>query len=302
MTVSTELIRKATTAFEFDSSPGGFWSFHDYTGDGTADLIFIKTQDTESGCVELHIATSESNYEEFALQIPTVFEIAAENPENGTWLMAHYSGEHRPDLIFIKTKGADTHCVELHIASAGSDYQEYILQTPTFFTESGANLGTWMMADFNGDGALDLIYIRTKNIMAGCPIIWVASGAAEFQKKIYDRQMGVQTAGAGQWTCTRNPISNKLDFVWLNNGVTASGKVEAFVLPFENGYQRWDTAFQSTFDTHFYNTPKSSHLVAKYDTRSPFCLLEVKWEGTDFMTTELEVLRICDYPMKMMED
>ncbi|EGX49254.1 hypothetical protein AOL_s00078g287 [Orbilia oligospora ATCC 24927] len=286
----TESIRKTITAFDFE--PNGYWSFHDYTGNGTADLIYIKTKETGSGCVEIHVASSESNYEEFALQIPTVFEIESEPPENGTFVMGHFAGDPKPDLIFIKTKNTGTHCVEVHVASAASDYQEYYLQTPSVFAETGANLGTWTMADFNGDGSLDLIYIRTRSIMSGCPVIWVAGGFSDFQKKIYDRQMGVQAPTTGRWTFTRNMISKKLDFVWVNTGFTASGKVEVFVLPGSNGYQRWGTAFQSTFDTNYYNDPISSVMVAKYTEDSPFCLVQVKWGDTTFMTTELEVLKV----------
>ncbi|KAK6342880.1 hypothetical protein TWF718_008260 [Orbilia javanica] len=298
MAIFTESVRKTITAFDYE--PNGTWSFHDYTGNGTADLIYIKTKDTGSGCVEVHIATSESNYEEFALQIPTVFVIENEPPENGTFLMGHFSGDYRPDLIFIKTKNTDTHCVEVHVASASSDYQEFFLQTPSVFTETGANLGTWTMADFNGDGTLDLIYIRTRSIMSGCPIIWVAGGANEFQKKIYDRQMGVQTTGEGQWTFTRNPVSNKLDFVWVNTGFTASGTVEVFMLPGASGYQRWSAAFQSAFNTNYYEHPKSSVIVAKYNEDCPFCLVQVKWGDTTFMTTELEVLKVWDYAIRPM--
>ena len=86
----------------------------DYDGDGIPDLVFIKTANTGTGTVEVHIASGASNYQTRILETGTTFAPEAD----GVWLMADYEGDGIPDLVFIKTANTGTGTVEVHIASA----------------------------------------------------------------------------------------------------------------------------------------------------------------------------------------
>src|SRR5262249_39833297 len=82
------------------------------------DLVFIKTSNTGTGTVEVHVASGTSNYQTRIFETGTTFA-----PESdGTWLMSDYDRDGIPDLVFIKTSNTATHKVEVHVATAsGSD-------------------------------------------------------------------------------------------------------------------------------------------------------------------------------------
>jgi hypothetical protein len=100
------------------------------------DLAFIKTSDTPSGRVEVHIASRSSNYQQRILETPTTFT----NESDGTWQLT----THR-DLAFIKTSNTPSGRVEVHIATAVSNYQERERDTPTTFTNESD--GTWSLIE-----------------------------------------------------------------------------------------------------------------------------------------------------------
>ncbi|KAK6532926.1 hypothetical protein TWF281_007098 [Arthrobotrys megalospora] len=277
----------------FDYEPDGSWSFQDYTGDGIPDLIYIKTQNTASGKVEVHVATSESNYKTFVLRIATVFPI--DPPFSGTWLTGYYTGGPKPDLIYIKTVGTSANFVEVYIANASSDYQTITLRATTIYPENNSGYGTWTLADFNGDGLLDLIYIKSRSTSSGKVAVSVASGASNFRDIIFNFATGIPNTYTGLWGITKNPTSNKLDLIWLNNEFTASGKVEVFVLSGAGDYLRWDRAVPSIFGTNYYNAPTSSYLIAQYKAGLPFCLVQVNWKDTASKKTELHVVNMTPF-------
>ncbi|MCR8560638.1 hypothetical protein KXD93_23485, partial [Mucilaginibacter sp. BJC16-A38] len=74
----------------------------------TLDLVFIKTNNTPSGHVEVHIASRVSNYQQRILEVPTTFG----NENDGTWLLTPTL-----DLVFIKTSNTPNGHIEVHIAA-----------------------------------------------------------------------------------------------------------------------------------------------------------------------------------------
>ncbi|WP_292387976.1 FG-GAP repeat domain-containing protein, partial [Methanosarcina sp. UBA5] len=88
------------------------WTMADYDGDGIPDLIFIKTRNTGTGRVEVHIASGASNYQTRILETGTTFLPGTD----GVWAMADYDRDDIPDLVFIKTRNTGTGTVEVHVA------------------------------------------------------------------------------------------------------------------------------------------------------------------------------------------
>jgi hypothetical protein len=98
-------------------------------------------------------------------------------PENdGTWLMADDDRDGIPDLVFVQTGGTGTKTTEVRVLSGASGYQTTTLHTGTAFLPE--NDGTWTMADYNRDGALDLVFIKTgPTTGTGTVEVHIASGA-----------------------------------------------------------------------------------------------------------------------------
>jgi len=73
---------------------------------------------------------------------------------NGVWQMVKYGTSDPLNLAYIKTKNTPNNRVEVHIASGSSKYQQRVLEVPTTFAVE--DNGTWLLADWNGDGYPDL--------------------------------------------------------------------------------------------------------------------------------------------------
>jgi hypothetical protein len=132
--------------------------------------VYIKTSNTGSGTVEVHVASGASNYQSFILHTGTTF--APEN--NGFWYLAPYSSKKAADLVYIKDANTGTGKVEVHVASQSSGYQTRVLEVGSVFNQE-AN-GVWSLVDFNGDGVLDLGYVKDQNTGSGTVEVHVAAG------------------------------------------------------------------------------------------------------------------------------
>jgi FG-GAP-like repeat len=96
MTFDKRILETATT---FANETDGTWLMTDWDGDGTPDLVFIKTRNTPNGHVEVHVASGQSGFQKRILETATTFA----NETDGTWLMTDWDGDGTPDLVFIKT-------------------------------------------------------------------------------------------------------------------------------------------------------------------------------------------------------
>ena len=108
--------RVLETSTAFSPETNGVWTFADFNGDGTQDLVYIKTRNTGTGKIEVHGAPNEAGFEVQSLATGTVFNIE----DNGTWLMQDWTGDGKADLVYIKTRNTGANSVEVHVADAAS--------------------------------------------------------------------------------------------------------------------------------------------------------------------------------------
>jgi hypothetical protein len=92
-------VRSLETPTTFGNETDGTWFMADWDRDGIPDLVLIKTANTASGHVEVHIASGKSNYQTRILETSTTFG----NETDGTWFMADWDRDGIPDLVLIKT-------------------------------------------------------------------------------------------------------------------------------------------------------------------------------------------------------
>ncbi|KAI8167158.1 hypothetical protein K4K50_007119, partial [Colletotrichum sp. SAR 10_71] len=176
MPYDTEL---STTATVFDTEDdNGIWTFADLAGDGSLDLVYIKTRATDSGKVELHAASRSSAFQDRSANTPTAFDAVDEDPaaSGHTFLLRDWTGDGRADLILVKTRDTPGGKVELHVAAADADYQAYALQTETVFDcEDG---GAWTMTYPRGD---HLVYLKTRDCGSGMVEVHAAGRGGGYQ-------------------------------------------------------------------------------------------------------------------------
>jgi surface antigen len=159
--------------------PQGFIHVKDLT-----DLFFVKTKNTGSGRVEIHSAPAASGYQSAGQHSVTYFSLG--DSDNGWFQM--FGGNAKtlsdpktlPDLYFIKTKNVGSGHVEVHSATAASNYQSGI-HSVTGFSPADANNGWFQMDDVDGDGRPDLVFIKTKNTGSGRVEVHWRTAATGFQ-------------------------------------------------------------------------------------------------------------------------
>jgi len=275
---NTRILETGTT---FLPENNGVWTMADFSGTGKLDLIYIKNQNTPSGRVEVHVASQDSNYQTRVFEQATVFA----NELNGVWMVGDFSNTGRPDLIYIKTSNTGTNTVEVHVASAASNYQTIVYAGGSTFGPE--NNGVWTMADTTGNGKLDLVYIKTEDTDTEKIEIHIASGASNYQTRIVETGTVFQPSIAP--VCTwlihhfTTPINQDLGCIQFAQ--TPQGRVEVQIAAGSQNYQT--LSFQSP--TTFADEDNGTWLLGDYTHNSHPDLIYIKTSNTDTCTVEVHI-------------
>lgn len=151
----------------------------DVDGDGQEDLVMLALSDTGTGTVEIHSVSGSSGLQTFNKHLPTAF-VANFPPDRASYTMADWDGDGRADLIRVLRYGTGTNSTEIHVLSAASQYQTYLLATGTAL-RAGAYGGSFDFVDWDGDGKLDLALILSTSSESNKTEVHVLTAASGFQ-------------------------------------------------------------------------------------------------------------------------
>ncbi|KAG2027857.1 hypothetical protein GB937_000302 [Aspergillus fischeri] len=274
----TRILATGTTFTSPD--PYGPWSLTpSFANKPGPDLGYIKTSNTGTGKVEVHLASRASNYQTRTLELGTTFW-----PEdNGVWQLIDADGDGRDDLVYIKTRNTGTGRVEVHIASAASNFQTRIKEVGTTFLPE--DNGNWQMADFDGDGILDLIYIKTRNTGTGRVEVHVASGASNYQTRVQEVGTTFYPEDNGVWQMIDFNRDRKLDLVYIKTRNTGTGRVEVHVA---SGASTYQTRVQEV-GTTFYPEDNGFWQMIDFNKDGVLDLAYVKTQNTGTGRIEVHV-------------
>ncbi|KAK5809322.1 hypothetical protein F5H01DRAFT_348987 [Linnemannia elongata] len=205
----------------FPAENDGVYSFADTNGDGTQDLVYIKTRNTSTGKVEIHVADYESKFQKSTITIRTVFDI----DDNGTYLMQDQNGDGKADLVYIKTRNTAAKTVELHVADAASGYQKLAFQTDIYSGSYEEN-AVWTMSSKG-----DLVYINFGDYGFNPRMIQclVFTKESDYRQRLQNTLPRLDTDDSGTWCIapTCDSVCPNLYYIKPMNPWT--GKVEVHV-------------------------------------------------------------------------
>ncbi|WP_221320577.1 hypothetical protein [Actinoplanes sp. L3-i22] len=215
------LKRVLETATTFVNEDDGVWQLLP-----NEDLVFIKTANTPSGNVEVHIASRSSAYQERTLEVATTFV----NEDDGVWQLLP-----NEDLVFIKTANTPSGNVEVHIASRSSAYQERTLEVATTFVNEDD--GVWQLLPNE-----DLVFIKTANTPSGNVEVHIASRSSAYQERTLEVATTFVNEDDGVWQLLPNE-----DLVFIKTANTPSGNVEVHIASRSSAYQERTLEVPTTF-------------------------------------------------------
>ncbi|KAH8680032.1 putative FG-GAP repeat protein [Tricladium varicosporioides] len=227
------------TATTFAQESNGVWQLIDCTGDGIPDLVYIKTSSVTS--VEVHIASQSSTFKDRILEVPTTFA----QETSGTWLMVPAKSGTLPDLAYIKTSNTPNGHVEVHIASGASQYKTRTQEVATIF--SNENNGSWSLYDYDGDGTLDLVYIKTSSTGSGTVEVHVANGATSYSSWMLQTGTVYKAESNGSWQLAPSSTKNSPNLVYIKSTSASSGMVEVHIASSSGRFQSSSLDVASTF-------------------------------------------------------
>jgi hypothetical protein len=212
------------------------WAVRDFNRDGVPELFCIKTRQTGTGNVEVHVLNGADNYQSFVLQtgIPIGGQDGSDNFD--AWALGDFTGDGLPDLYGIKTRQTGTGNVEVHVLNGADNYQSFVLQTgiPIGEQDGSDNFGAWLLADLNRDGMPDLYGIKTKQTGTGKVEVHALGGAGAYQGFLLQVGTAIGEADGsnhfGGWALGDFNRDGVPELFGIKTSATGTGNVEVHIL------------------------------------------------------------------------
>ncbi|KAI4598752.1 hypothetical protein KJ359_002644 [Pestalotiopsis sp. 9143b] len=233
--------RVLATATSFHPEDNGIWTFF------KTDLVFIKTKNTTNGKIEVHRSTWNTRFQN-KISMESSFNIE----DNGTWLMADYTGDGTPDLVYIKNRDTPDGNVEIHAAIGTSGYKHLDHRRTKMRAEDD---GVWNMAT-NGD----LVYIKTRNTGSGKIEVHILSKASNYERFSVHRATTFGVEDNGVWGTQLSPglplgsipaaggaPSRHNDLYYIKTRDTGTGTVEVHMDSGRSNWSRREISVGTTF-------------------------------------------------------
>ncbi|KAH7371559.1 FG-GAP repeat domain-containing protein [Pyrenochaeta sp. MPI-SDFR-AT-0127] len=153
-------------------------------------------------------------------------------------LLGDINNDGRPDLVAIKTSNTGTRSTEIHVLSGSSNYQNFILQTGTGLQETSTSQFDFLLADWDGDGKLDLVAIKKYGTGTRSTEVHILSGASNFRSFILQTGTALHETddtfafGVGNWDGDGKP-----DIFAIKKSATGTRSTEIHVLRGSANYQ-----------------------------------------------------------------
>jgi len=223
------ILGRPTTAGVIDTVSDYPWSFAGSSTDTVPlffndrnDLFGVKTQNTFSKMVEVHLLTRVSAYQSYAAHLATALPLS-EAP-NFTFRVNQMG-----DLIAIKTANAGSGAIEVHRLSLASGYRSFSLQAPIPIALSEASKFKFLIAP-NGD----LYAIKVLGTGTGTVELHILSAVSNYQTFITEVGIPLGLSSVPNFDFAIAPNG---DLQLIAKSHTGSGTVEVHSLSKQSYFQ-----------------------------------------------------------------
>ncbi|CAN9142428.1 unnamed protein product [Alternaria alternata] len=238
-----------------------------------------------------------SDHFEFVLHSPSMLQ---ETDAQYSLLMGNDSNETgKPDLCAVKRGGTNFQNVEVNLLYGAYNYQNFVLRiatpnyTPsrenwTINEQSSAGPMSFFLADWSGDGTLDLVMIKKLYTSTQSTEVRIFSGADKCQKILFEGGTKLEETddtwafGMGKWGQGKRP-----DLIAIKKSRTASKTTEMYIL---DGNDHFKTVKLHTQTALHETDSKWDFVVADWNGDGKPDLVAIRKSRTTTKCTEVHVL------------
>jgi hypothetical protein len=230
-------------------------------------------------------SSAGSDLFEFVLQSGTALH---QTGDNFKFVMGDVTGDGQPDLVALKQDNTGTRSLEVHVMSGASGFQRFVLQTGTPLHETSTAQFEYALADWNGDGHLDLIVVKRHGTGTNSTEVHILSGASNFRTFLLQTGTVLHETddtwafAVGHWISGTKP-----DLFAIKKSKTGSNSTEVHILSgaadFQGFLLQTGTGLQETDATFDF-------AVTDWNADGRPDLVAIKKSRTSSKTTEVHVL------------
>jgi len=242
-----------------------------------------------SGKMELHAMSQGSHYTQFIVHTATAF--TPDTAADWQFFVSSFHGDGQPDLFGVHLRNTGSHQVEVHVLSAASGYQSFLLHAATSLSEMPPtnNKFQFTLGSLAGDHRSNLYAIAINNTGSGTVEVHTMSEASNYSAWILHSASALApVADSSTWQFKIGDQSGSGDLIAIPHTATGSGRTEVHILSRASGYQNFTlhiaTPLGYTSDSQF------AYTLGDYDNDGIPDLYAVLMNGSGSGQTEVHVL------------
>ncbi|MGI8608628.1 MAG: arylsulfotransferase family protein [Candidatus Dormibacteria bacterium] len=238
--------------------------------------------------VEVHGLYQPANYGAFVLHAATAF--APSSASDWQFFVAPYNGDGQPDLIGVHLRNTNSGLVEVHVLSAASGYNDFILHTATPLVALPPNAPfEFTVGSLDGDHRSNLYAIALDGTSSGMVEVHALSDASGYTAWVVHSATALSAPlRTGSWQFRVGDAGGQGDLVGISHTATGSGHTEVHALARSSSYSVFSlhtaTPLGYTQDSQF------SYTLGDHDADGTPDLYAVAMNGTSSGRTEVHVL------------
>lgn len=208
-----------------------------FSGAGSHDLMAVHTANTGSGRVEVHVMSQASGYQSWIAHLATPLGVVP--PGQAQFQIGSVDFDRAPDLFFIPTQATGSGAVEVHVLSAASQYQGFLIHAATSLGAVPSDQFTFLAGGANGPGDLSfVIRYGTGSGSSELHTLTRGSGYKGYSAHVA-LPLGSTQSPLTEYTLADYSRDGIPDLVLATHANTGSGWGELHILGGSIGYRDW---------------------------------------------------------------
>ena len=253
---------------------------------GGTSLYGTLLNSSGSGQVEVHALSQASHYTQFSLHAATAFGPAV--AADWQFFVASFQGDGQPDLFGVHMRNTASHQVEVHVLSAASGYQTFLLHAATALPAVPPGQFQFALGSFAGDHRSNLYVIILNSTGSNTVEVHVLSEASNYATWVLHSPSALAQASSSSWQFLVGGSAGSGDLIGISHTATASGRTEVHALTRASGYSAFTihtaTPLAYTLDSQF------AYTLGDHDADGIPDIYAVEMNNTGSGQTEVHVL------------